>query len=476
VNAEIALPRGYSLQEYRIESTLGIGGFGLTYLATDSNLNVKVAIKEYLPGDLALRGDDQSVRSKSDMTLDTFNWGRSRFLDESRTLASFRHANIVRVMRFFEANETAYMVMEFVDGQPLNEWIKNRRPIPEPQLTAIAVPLLDGLGMIHRAGYLHRDIKPGNVFLRHDGSPVLLDFGSARVATADTERTAIVTPGYAPLEQYHVHGNQGPWTDLYALGAVLYWIVTGDKPMEATARVPKDPMKTAVDAGDRSRYSLELLKAIDWALAPAETARPQSVDQLRSALQNTAHDAVADLKTIFVDKTLRSSPAVSQPSQPASAMFDSEMLKKMSAELARHIGPIAAMVVKAAARKATTVMQLAEKVAMEIADAKARALFVKKFSSDEKSKPAAEPSRPSHATSQPSLLMSAQPRFEPAMLTKAEHELARYIGAVARAIVRRTAAKARDESEFYAILAAEIEDPADKKSFIRKTMSTSGRE
>ena len=106
MNAEIALPRGYSLQEYRIESTLGIGGFGLTYLATDSNLNVKVAIKEYLPGDLALRGDDQSVRSKSDTTLDTFNWGRSRFLDESRTLASFRHANIVRVMRFFEANET----------------------------------------------------------------------------------------------------------------------------------------------------------------------------------------------------------------------------------------------------------------------------------------------------------------------------------------------------------------------------------
>jgi len=174
------------------------------------------------------------------------------------------------------------------------------------------------LGMIHRAGYLHRDIKPGNVFLRHDGSPVLLDFGSARVATADTERTAIVTPGYAPLEQYHVHGNQGPWTDLYALGAVLYWIVTGDKPMEATARVPKDPMKTAVDAGDRSRYSLELLKAIDWALAPAETARPQSVDQLRSALQNSAHDAVADLKTIFVDKTLRSSPAASQPSTPPS--------------------------------------------------------------------------------------------------------------------------------------------------------------
>src|SRR5437899_3093273 len=225
--AEIALPHGYALHEYRVEETLGIGGFGLTYLATDSNLNLKVAIKEYLPGDLAQRGEDQSVQPKSESSSESFKWGLSRFLDESRTLASFRHPNIVRVMRFFEANETAYMVMEFVDGHPLNDWIKNRRPIAEPQVTAIAVPLLDGLGMIHRAGYLHRDIKPGNVFLRDDGSPVLLDFDSARVASADTERTAIVTPGYAPLEQYHVNGNQGPWTDLYAMGAVLYWIVTG---------------------------------------------------------------------------------------------------------------------------------------------------------------------------------------------------------------------------------------------------------
>ena len=128
MNADIALPRGYSLNEYRIESTLGIGGFGLTYLATDANLNLKVAIKEYLPGELALRCDDQSVRSKSASTLETFNWGRTRFLEESRTLASFRHPNIVRVMRFFEANQTAYMVMEFVDGQALGEWLPARRP------------------------------------------------------------------------------------------------------------------------------------------------------------------------------------------------------------------------------------------------------------------------------------------------------------------------------------------------------------
>ncbi|MEO8855430.1 MAG: serine/threonine-protein kinase, partial [Burkholderiaceae bacterium] len=248
MNGEIALPRGYALHEYRIESTLGVGGFGLTYLATDSNLNLQVAIKEYLPGELAIRRDDHSVRSKSDTTLDTFNWGRTRFLEESCTLASFRHPNIVRVMRFFEANQTAYMVMEFVAGQPLNEWIKSRRPLAEPSIAGIAAGLLDGVELVHRAGYLHRDIKPGNIFIRDDGTPVLLDFGSARVASANTERTAIVSPGYAPLEQYHAHGNQGPWSDLYALGGVLYWIVTGDKPVEASARFPSDPLRPATRA------------------------------------------------------------------------------------------------------------------------------------------------------------------------------------------------------------------------------------
>src|SRR6266853_509345 len=135
--AEIALPQGYALHEYRIEQTLGIGGFGLTYLATDSNLNLKVAIKEYLPGDLAQRGEDQSVRPKSESTSESFKWGLSRFLDESRTLASFRHPNIVRVLRFFEANSTAYMVMEFVAGQPLGEWIRSRRPLEESTVFAI---------------------------------------------------------------------------------------------------------------------------------------------------------------------------------------------------------------------------------------------------------------------------------------------------------------------------------------------------
>src|SRR5215831_4079910 len=160
--ADIALPKGYALHEYKIEQTLGVGGFGLTYLATDSNLNLKVALKEYLPGDVALRGLDQSVRPRSADSAETFGWGKQRFLDESRTLASFRHPNIVRVMRFFEANGSAYMVMEFVEGAALPDWIKTRRPLPYLELGAMTRALLDGLEVVHKAGYTHRDVKPGN--------------------------------------------------------------------------------------------------------------------------------------------------------------------------------------------------------------------------------------------------------------------------------------------------------------------------
>src|SRR5919109_4714625 len=154
--AQNALPAGYALHEYRIEKVLGVGGFGLTYLALDSNLNLKVAVKEYLPGDIAQRGPDQSIGPRSPDTVETFGWGKQRFLDESRTVASFRHPNIVRVMRFFEANGTAYMVMEFVEGAALGEWVKPRRPLAEAEILPIVVQVLDGLEVVHRAGFLHR--------------------------------------------------------------------------------------------------------------------------------------------------------------------------------------------------------------------------------------------------------------------------------------------------------------------------------
>ncbi len=231
----LALPVGYRLHWYQIESVLGQGGFGITYLARDTNLNQPVAIKEFLPSDLAIRTHDSSVEPLSDGHTDTFGWGLKRFVTEAQTLAKFRHPNIVLVYSVFEANNTAYMVMEYVEGRTLEDALRFKRIEGEAEFRRIILALLDGLDLIHKEGFIHRDIKPENIYLRDDGTPVLLDFGSARQAVGGKTRTltALVSPGYAPYEQYdssrQSEDKQGPWTDIYALGATLYRAVTGSR-------------------------------------------------------------------------------------------------------------------------------------------------------------------------------------------------------------------------------------------------------
>jgi serine/threonine protein kinase len=442
----LALPAGYALHEYRVEKLLGVGGFGITYLAVDGNLNLRVALKEYLPGDIALRGADQSITPQSADTAPTFDWGKRRFMDESRTLASFRHPNIVRVMRFFEANGTAYMVMEYVEGDALPDWLKPRRPLAEAQVAGLAGPLLDGLEVVHNSGFMHRDIKPGNIYVRNDGTPVLLDFGSAR--QKNEELTAIVTPGYAPFEQYHERGRQGPWSDIYAMAGVLYWLVTGNRPLDAAARMREDALPPAVQAGDRGRYRPEFLAAIDWALALNEDQRPQNVAQWRAALLG------------------------SQPTQPRTerlppqpTAFEPAFLEQVERALAQHLGPIAPLMVKNAAKKAGTPGELVRLLAADITDATPRAAFEKRFA--ESSRPVSKPvSKPT--TGKPK-------EFAPKVMERAERELAQYLGPVSPVVVRRAAAKARDESELYLLIADEIENPADRKAFIRRAISASGK-
>jgi hypothetical protein len=286
----VALPAGHQLNEYTLEAVLGSGGFGITYLARDNNLQCQVAIKEYLPTDLAVRTAGCTVCARTEAETHGYRIGLERFLAEARVLASFRHRNIVRVTRFFEANNTAYMVMDYERGLPLRDWARQHAEADEAQLLKMFLPLLDGLEVVHRAGVVHRDIKPANIYVREeDGSLVLLDFGAARYASTMDSRslTTMVTPGFAPLEQYHAHGAQGPWSDLYAFGGVLYWMVTGEKPLEAPSRVRKDTMPSALALAG-GRYSERLLRAIDWALTPDEADRPKSVSQLRAVLTGEA--------------------------------------------------------------------------------------------------------------------------------------------------------------------------------------------
>ena len=287
-----ALPQGHRLQEYELVRVLGFGGFGMTYLGFDHNLDKGVAVKEYLPDDIAARTGDNSVVPKASQFRGDFEWGLERFLDEARVLARFHHPNIIGVYRFFEAHGTAYIVMEYAEGETLSQVLRSRKTLNEADLKAILYPILDGLELVHGADFLHRDIKPGNIIIRdEDRSPVLLDFGAARQAIGARSRsvTSIITPGYAPIEQYSSRGDQGPWTDVYALGAVCYHALTGDVPDDATDRVRNDPL-TPVAERSVGQASAGFLAATDWALKVDEGDRPQSVAAWRAALSGKTPD------------------------------------------------------------------------------------------------------------------------------------------------------------------------------------------
>ena len=331
--SSIALPTGYRLLEYRIDALLGQGGFGITYLATDVNLNAKVAIKEYLPEEIARRGSDDSVSAKDTDCKDIYEHGLENFLVEARTLATFRHRNIVRVARFFEANDTAYMVLEYERGKSLRAWWRDRKNIGERELLTLFLPLLDGLGAVHEAGYLHRDIKPDNIYVRdEDGSVVLLDFGAARQTKNVAEEDNMVTHGYAPIEQYY-SGEQGPWTDIYAFGATLYWMITGKKPMEAPARMTAvDPLVPAAEAG-KGRFSDEFLKAVDWALKPQAQERPRDMPHFLEAL------FAAHASTLGLQQALRAGDEAATGTENWLATLKSPVL--LRARLARSLRAIA---------------------------------------------------------------------------------------------------------------------------------------
>jgi serine/threonine protein kinase len=288
-----SLALGSMLNEYRIESVLGAGGFGMTYLGWDANLETHVAIKEYLPTELAVRALDGSVVPVTTGHEHDYQWGLDRFILEARTLAKFSHPHIVRVNRYFEGNGTGYMVMEYERGEPFSHVLKRAAFPDEKMLTGVLLPLLDGLAAVHGMGFLHRDIKPGNIFIREGGSPVLIDFGAARQAIGTTKSlTAVLTPGYAPLEQYTNDGRQGPWSDIYALSAVMYRAITNTNPPDAVGRLRDDPVPHGLALG-RAHYSEMLLQAIAWALATDEKMRPQQVAEWKAAL--TGEDTPPDV-------------------------------------------------------------------------------------------------------------------------------------------------------------------------------------
>ena len=281
-----ALISGTDIQEYRIEKLLGEGGFGLTYLAFDKNLEKRVAIKEYLPSEFAMRGADATVKPRTQTNEGAFSWGLNAFVNEARMLGKFHNPYIVQVYRFFEANGTAYIVMEYVKGSTLKAKLKEEGEFDQQEVKAFLYPIIEGLEEVHKAGILHRDIKPENILIRDNGKPVLIDFGAARQALGAKSRsiTSIITPGYAPIEQYSTKGEVGPWSDIYSLGAVVYYCLTLTKPEDASDRVIEDHVTPLSQSKLKSSISSSFLHAVDAALSVPPKKRPQTLKKWATQL------------------------------------------------------------------------------------------------------------------------------------------------------------------------------------------------
>ena len=286
-----ALPKGHSIEEYEIVRVLGAGGFGITYLARDHNLDGPIALKEYFPREHATRISDRSVAALSaEESRDVFAWGRDRFIEEARAIHGFRHQNVVRVQRYVETHGTAYIVMEYVEGKSLAAVLKERGVLTAAEWRPWLDRLLSGLAHVHAHGYLHRDIKPSNIVIRAtDGEPVLIDFGSARFAARDRIHTRVLTPAYAPIEQHSSEAGQGPFTDIYSLAAVSYRALNGELPPSAPDRMLDDryePLAERMADADQ-----EWLAVIDRGLAPRPEDRPPAVWEWGTALADSLGDA-----------------------------------------------------------------------------------------------------------------------------------------------------------------------------------------
>lgn len=278
------LPPGHLIDGYRFERQLSMGGFSIVYLAYDPQ-GEPVAIKEYLPNALALRKVGL-VPQVSAANRAAYQSGMMAFYEEGIALARLNHPNVVRVINFLRANDTVYLVMRYEQGRTLHEHIrKHRGEFKENFVRGVFVRLLAGLRVVHANKLLHLDIKPSNIYLRTDGSPVLIDFGAARqtLCQADPELRPTYTPGYAAPEQYGNRPDQGPWTDIYAVGASMYACLAAAAPQPADARLQQDQLMPAVErwAGN---YSPQLLATIDQCLRLDPLARPQSVFALQRML------------------------------------------------------------------------------------------------------------------------------------------------------------------------------------------------
>lgn len=312
------LPMGTRLDDFEITGVVGEGGFGIVYLAFDHSLQRTVAIKEYMPGALAGRATDNSVTIRSKRHEDTFKTGLRSFINEARLLARFDHPALVKVYRFWEQNSTGYMAMRYYEGQTLKSVVRNNPGfITEAWLKSMLKSILEALDALYKVQVLHRDISPDNIVIQQNGEAVLLDFGAARQIISDMSHalTVILKPGYAPVEQYADDAtmSQGPWTDIYALSAVVYYAIVKKAPPTSVTRMIKDPMELLA-TGNYPGYSAEFLAAIDRGLSVRPEDRPQSIEEFRTLL-GMAPPLSGHADPLPNPSTVRPAPTAGEPDE-----------------------------------------------------------------------------------------------------------------------------------------------------------------
>ena len=286
--SENCLPIGTRLHDFEVTGILGEGGFGIVYIAFDHSLQRNVAIKEYMPGVLATRAGDHSIQVRAERHQETFNVGLKSFINEARFLAQFDHSSLVKVYRFWEQNQTAYTAMQYYEGRTIKDIVAaSPEIITEAWCLRVLKQILDALEQLYTMRILHRDVSPDNIIVQDNGDAVLLDFGSARQIIGDRTRglTVILKPGYAPVEQYAGDASldQGAYTDIYALCAVMYFAIMKEPPATSIARMVKDPIVPLAERGVDG-FSHGFLAAIDKGLAVMAHERPQSIDGFRELL------------------------------------------------------------------------------------------------------------------------------------------------------------------------------------------------
>jgi len=458
------LKSGSLIDNYQIHRVLGVGGFGITYQAHDLSLDCTVAIKEYFPHGLAVRETGGlNVCAKSDKDKHVYEYGLQRFMDEARVLARFKNQNIVRVNRYMEKNGTAYIIMDYEEGVPLSRYLMRCKKLSEIEIKNVFRPVLQGLKLVHGQDYLHRDIKPPNIYLRKRGTPVLLDFGAARQALSAQGRTItnMGTHGYAPIEQFTTQERQGPWSDIYGVGATIYHCIAGSSPMTALDRIAslqggrRDPMMPARDIG-RNKYAPELLDCVDWMLSVRSDDRPQTVDEVIDTFIISSSDGSTILKETDID-------------------WDAELIAQAERHLANYIGPLATTLVKQSMTRATSVDELYHILAQYIDLPTERDRFLHSVSMSRSLNTSSQPSsrleKPlSERNRIPRTIVTRQPnvvRIDNIVREKLELQLAKHIGPLAKMLVEQAVQRGADLEEVIEILCNELPTESERVEFRR---------